>query len=319
MRGTLCLIFLVPFVSCASEIKDGPFDGVPFKPRVPVVWSFTNKLPERLTTYRIADVKLAQSAISNAAAIGGFTPLNLIKSKDNSLIEFSDKRGEHDFTKFLKMSARQGWVKYYDGLASKTPAHAVPSLEEAERLALRCFVQLGGGTNETPPFPWPHNESTITTYDKPGGREIGKYINSRSIRASRQIDGIPIMGNDFTITFGNDAKPSMIDMNWTPLKPMQSFRVATTEELLTLIKDGKSFVQVFPLPSEDITIANSYTVKNVLPLYAELSNQGGRWMKPYGSLLVEANMNGRLVEFVINCPIVADPTGSFHDPASVPK
>lgn len=306
MRPTLFLFFVIPLLVRAEEFRNGPFDGQPFKPNVPVRWSFTNRLADSLTAYRAVDVKLPQSAISNAEAIGGFNSLNLIKSKDANVIEFRDRPGEHDFTKFLKMSAKQGWVKYYDRLASGAPVHGLPSLEDAEKLALRYFVQLGGNTNQTSAFPWPHNESTTTTFDKLGGRETGKFVDARSIRASRQIDGIPILGNDFTVTFGNDAKPSMIEMNWTPMEPVQRFRVATKDDIMALIKSGKSFIQVYPPPPEDITSAKSYTVKNVLPLYVESGSEGEKLIKPYGSLLVEADMDGKPVDFVVNCSITTD-------------
>jgi hypothetical protein len=303
---TLAAVVGASHFCAAFELKNGPFDGSPFRPTVPVTWAANSPTPEGFAVFKIPAVKAPQSIISNAMTIGTFKPINLVKSKENGVIEFRDRPGEDDWTRFLKMSASQGWVKYYDKLAGGRPARGVPGFEEIQKQALRLFVLLGGDTNQLPPKPWPHNESTFQTYDKPGGNLISKGVSRRSICLFRQVDGIPVMGNSLSVDFGNDAKPITLEMNWPPLNPVQRFRVATKDEMLALIKSGKAFIQVFPPPPEDISPAKSYKVKNVVPLYAELSSEGERLMKPYGSLLVEADVNGRAVEFVVNCPILTD-------------
>jgi hypothetical protein len=302
---TAALIAL-PRFGIALDLKNGPFDGSPFQPTVPVIWGASNPVPEHLAVYRIATVKVSQGILSNAMVIGSFKPINLIKSKGKNIIEFRDKPSLEDLTRFLKLSAEQGWIKYNDNRAGGIPPHGVPSFDEIEKQALRYFVLLGGETNQLAPQPWPHNESTFETYDKPGGKLIGKGVSRRSICLFRQIDGIPVMGNSLSVDFGNDARPSMLDMTWPPLNPVQRFRVATKHEMLTFVRSGKAFIQVFPPPDEDITSAKSYKVKNLIPLYAELTSDGKRLLQPYASLLVEADMNGRPVDFVVNCPIVAE-------------
>ncbi len=293
-------------IGVAFELKNGPFDGIPFRPTVGVTWAASSRVPESLAVYSIAEVKLSQGSISNGMAIGSFKSINLIKSRDKTLLEFRDKPGEDDWTRVLKMSVTQGWIKYYDKMAGGKPSHEVPSVQEVEKLAFRYFVLLGGDTNQLPPRPWPHSEGTIESYDKPGGHLISKGISRRSICLFRQIDGISVMGNSLSVDFSNDSKPIGLDMNWPPLNPVQRYRVATKDEMLALVKSGKSFIQVFPPPPVDIAPAKSYVVKNVLPLYSESNNEGKRLMRPYGSLLMEADIDGRPIEFVVNCPILTD-------------
>jgi hypothetical protein len=306
--GTAVAVLIsVPLFAGAVEFpKNGPFDGSPFRPTAPITWTASTPVPKALAVYKIATAKLPQAIISNAMTIGSFRPINLTKSQDKNQIEFRDKPGREDVTRFLKLTSTQGWAEYYDRLAGGSPSHGVPTFEEAQKLTLRYFVLLGGNTNELPSRPWPHRESTSKTYDKPGGRLINQGVSMRSICLFRQIDGIGIIGNSLSADFGNDAKPITLEMNWPPLNLVERFRTASKAEILALLKSGKSFVQAWPPPDEDVTHAKSFKVKNVIPLYGEFSSAGERWIKPYGSLLMEADMNGRAVELVVNCPIATD-------------
>ena len=284
----------------AIDFRDGP----PFKPTVPVAWEASGPVPQSLAVYQVVTNKLTQSLISNAMTIGSFKPINLVKTKDAGTVEFRDKPGDNDWTRFLKMSDPQGWIKYYDKTAEKIPAHGVPSVEEAENQALRYFILLGGKTNELSARPWPHNESTFETHNPSDGKLMAKGISRQWVCLFRQIDGIPITGNSLSIDFGCDAKPIMLEMNWQTLKLDAQIKVPTKDEIVELLKKGKAWIQMFPPPPEDIRPATSYKIKNFVPLYAQASEGGANLMKPYGSLLVEADVNGKPVNAVINFKIV---------------
>jgi len=228
------------------------------------------------------------------------------KAEDKGVIEFRDKPSDKDWTRFLQMSDPQCRIKYYDKTAEEIPPHGVPSFEEAENQALRYFILLGGDTNQLSARPWPHTESTYETHDPSDGKLMAKGVSRRWVCLFRQLDGIPITGNSLSVDFGCDAKPIMLEMNWPALKIAKQIKIATKDEIVATVKDGKAWIQISPPPPEDITTAKSYKIKNLVLLYAQTASDGGTIMKPYGSLLVEADMSGRPVNFVVNCQIIAE-------------
>ena len=256
--------------------------------------------------YRVITNRLSQGLVSNAMTIGAFNSLNLIKSKEKGIMEFRDKPRDNEWTRFLRMSENQGWVKYYDKSASGIPPHGVPSFEQAEKQALGYFVLLGGDTNQLSAKPWPHTESTFETHDPSDGRLVTKAVSRRWVCLFRQLDGIPITGNSLSVDFGCDAKPIMLEMNWPPLKVAKHTEIPTKDEMIAIVKDGKAWIQISPPPPEDITTAKSYKIKNLVLLYAQSNSGSETLMEPYGSLLVEADMSGRIVNFVVNCQLVSN-------------
>lgn len=280
--------------------------GLPFTPTVPVTWAASSSMPQSLSVYRVLTNKLSQNLISNAMTMGSFKAINLVKGKDKGVIEFRDKPRDNDWTRFLQMSDPQGRIKYYDKTAEKIPAHGVPSFEDAEKQAFRYFALLGGDTNQLSARPWPHTQSTYEIHDPSDGRLTAKGVSRVWISLLRQIDGIPIIGNSLSIDFGCDAKPIMLEMNWQPLRPDTQVKVPTKDEIVELIKKGKAWIQMFPPPPEDIRTATSYKIKNFVQLYAQTTEGGANLMEPYGSLLVEADMNGKPVNAVINFKIVTE-------------
>jgi len=306
MRRFLLFLVLVIGLNAWNDAEAIDFrDGPPFRPTVPVTWAASSPIPQTLPVYQVLTTRLPQSLISNAMTIGSFKSINLVKSKEKGVMEFRDKPGDNEWTRFLKVSDA-GWVKYYDKSASQVPAHGVPTFEEAEKQALRYFVLLGGDTNQLAPKPWPHNESTFETHNPSDGRLMAKGVSRRWVCLFRQIEGIPITGDSLSVDFGCDAKPIMLEMHWRPLKFIKRVEIPTKGEILAIVKSGKAWIQMFPPPPEDITSAKSYKIKNFVALYAQESSEGENLMKPYGSLLVEADMSGRPVNAVINFQIVTE-------------
>jgi hypothetical protein len=303
---TLTITLLAAFAASGLDLKDGPFDGTPFNPNVPIKWGVTTPLPNSLTVYKRITERVSQAIVSNAMSIGSFKSINLMRSKDKGLIEFRDKQGPNDWTRFLKMSANSGWVKYYDKLTEAKPVHGVPNLAEAEKQTLHYFVILGGNTNELSPKPHPHGETTFETYDKPGGRLISKGVSRHWISLTRQIDGAPVIGNSLTVDFGNDARPITLDMNWPPFQPVQRYRAATRDEILQFLKSGRAFHPVWP-EQPDVSSAKAFTVRSIQYLYRTgLGTDPQELLRPYASLGMEADVDGQAVKFGLNCPIITD-------------
>ena len=296
----------VPYVANGLDFKDGPFDGTAFRPNASISWGVTSTLPKTFTAYRPIAEKVTQAVISNAMAIGSFKSINLVRSQDKNLIEFRDTPREQELTRFLKVTANRGWVRYYDRSAEKRPVHGIPSFEEADKQVLRYLSLLGCETNQVSLESRSHNEGTFESYDKPGGRLIAKGISSRSVCLFRQIDGMPVLGNSLSVDFGNDAKPIMLEMNWPPFQPAQQYRTATRDEILKFLKSGRAFYPVWPEQS-NVSSAKVFTVKSIQPLYKRgLGTDPQGLLRPYASLGMEADVGGKLVKFGLNCPIITD-------------
>jgi hypothetical protein len=107
---------------------------------------------------------------------------------------------------------------------------------------------------------------------------------------------VAIPGNDFIVRFGSEGKPVTIELNWPPVETVEQQKIASNEQILQWLKAGRAFLQAFPPLEEDITKAKAYKVKNVLLLYRRDQNQ----LTPYGSLLIEADMGDRALDFVAN-------------------
>ena len=302
MRSILLLATLAIGLTSRNTAEAIDFkDGLPFRPTVPVAWAATDPIPPKLPIYRIVTNRLSQSLVSNAMTIGSFKSLNLVKSKEQGVVEFRDKPRDTEWTRFLQMSENRGRVKYYDKSASHIPPQGIPSFAEADSLALRYFVLLGGDTNQLSAKPWPHSESTFETHNPSDGKLMAKGISRRWVCLFRQIGGISVTGNSLSVDFGCDAKPIMLEMNWPPLEIAKQVKIPTGDEIVTLIKSGKAWIQMSPPPLEDITPAKSYKIKKFVPMYAQAASV----MEPYGALLVEADISGRIVNFVVNCELVS--------------
>jgi hypothetical protein len=303
---TLAISLLATFVTSGLDIKDGPFDGTPFHPNVPINWGITLTIPEILTVYKLVNERVPQTMVSNAMVIGSFKSRNLVRSQDKGLIEFRDTPKKEDLTRFLKMSANRGWVKYNDNRAEVKPVHGVPSFEEADERTLRYFILFGGNTNQIAPKPRPHHESTFESYDKPGGRLIAKGVSRRYVCLFRQLDGVPIIDDYFSVDFGNDAKPITLEMNWPPLQPVQHCKTATRDEILQFLKSGKTFYPVWP-EQPNVSSAKAFIVKSIQYLYKRgLGVHPQELLRPYASLGMEAEIDGKPVKLGLNCPIITD-------------
>ncbi len=292
----------------SAEFKDGPFDGRPFRPQATVRWAVTNSLPESLMVYRVVTEEVSRAVVSNAMAIGSFRPINLVRSGDNTLIEFRDRHRMEELTRFLKISADKGYITYTDNRAGGFPVRGVPGYEEAERLALRYFILLGGNTNEIMPRPWPHSEETTSSFEKPSGRELGKVVSGRRVCLFRQIGGVQVIGNAFDISFRNDAKPAMFEMEWANLQPAQPYRTATQSEVLGFVMHGKAFYPVWPEPVGDVSVAKSFSVKRITPFYRAPGLGVGpqEYLRPFAALDIDAELGSKTLPFRVYCPIVSD-------------
>jgi hypothetical protein len=305
-RFMLCVLLAVGSIAMHSLAEPLRLDGKAYHPNAPIIWAATNTLPQSFVVYKVVPQSLSQAVISNAMAIGSFKPLNLIPSTDKALLHFQDNRDKTYMTRFLKIAPAQGWMSYYDGRTGGMPVKGVPTFEEADRLAMDYLRRLGGDPNQLAVKPRPRIEGTTTSFDKKGGHETNKVVHARGIILYREIDKIQLMGKCFSIEFGNNAKPSMFELNWKNLQPQHRYAIASSEKIINWIKAGKAVNPDF----EPILIqAKTLAVTKITPLYlGDIGGVAQEIIYPFAQLEVVANAGTtNQVNFFLHCPIIETP------------
>jgi hypothetical protein len=310
MKSAALFLLIVGFgAPCIADSVR--LQGEPFKPSVPIKWAASDKLPNSLTIYKVIADKFSQSVSSNAMALGSLKTVNLINPPhEKGTIEFRDKREQGAANHVLRLSGHADWIEYNYNHMDEKPGvvHGVPTVDDAEALALKYFISLGGNTNELTPKPWQHSDTTLTQLNA-SMQPTNKVLSARCIYLSRQIGGIDVVGNYMWADFGNDAKLHSLHMKWTPL---QSYRVQNTagqDQLLEWLKDGKGVrPEVFQVePAADITGAKSFTIKRAFPIYGKGSESDPPGLlRPFLELLIEADTGTNKADFLVDCPILAD-------------
>jgi len=238
--------------------------------------------------------------------LGSFKPINRIKANGSGLLEFRDTPRKEDSTRILQVSTNAGWIRYYDSRAEMRPPHAVPSPAEAERKALAYFVMFGGRTNELQPNAWKHLENKYEAFGKTGSNLLHKGVSRHYVETLRELEHIPLIGSAFSIHFGSDSKPINLEFNWPPVSPVARCKCLTANELLQCLKSGKAFYPMWPEPPQ-VSGARAYKVKSIQYLYRTgLGTDPEQPLRPYASLGMEADVNGKSVDFCLYCPIITD-------------
>ena len=304
MKRALLLVSTIVAAVAVPSLADGlRLEGETFRPTAEITWGATNVLPRALVVYKRTPLTFSQTVISNAMSVGSFTLLNKLPSEDKTTMRFQDKRDKIEMTRFLEISATRGWVNYYDGRAEGKASKGVPTFEVAEKLAVDYLLRFGVNTNQIIARPWPRTQTTVTSFDKKGGRETDKSTNMRGVFLFRQIDGIEVAGNSFWIHFCQDAKPSMFELTWPNLEPVQHYGTATPAEIIRWLKAGRA---VNPNPDAMTIQDKPLRITKIVPRYlGKVGISQMETLHPYAQIEVVADF-GKTNQaiFTLNCPII---------------
>lgn len=313
MKRIICLGIAslgIPFPSLADKFR---LEGETFSPSCPIIWKVTNQLPSHVTVYRIAEVLLAHSAISNALSIASFKPINLVRTGDKSMMLFQDNPDRTHMSRFLKILPSQGLIDYYNAKANQLNGTGVPSFDEAEKLAVAYFVRLGGDTNQVAAKPWRRTEQTVTSLEHQGGRETNKVVSVRGVFLFREIDGIQEPGSSFWIDFASNAKPFMFNFIWPALELVKRHKAGSQSEVINWINAGLAVIPksaTYAPESSPDKSARTPTEKLVITkaeLYYSEPVGPNRELFPFAQLEVVAQGAGtNQTNFIIQCPLIHD-------------
>jgi hypothetical protein len=283
--------------SLAANVR---LEGEPFVPSAPLRWGATNAPPQKVILLRAGKKSFPESALTNLLSYTSFHSTDLAQSDDPGVVVFRSKQGKS--VRILKVSQSEGLVSYTAPI--DTDPHGVPSAERAVGLAFEFLSRLGVPTNEIANLRTGLDQ-TITTYDKKGGKEIGKEISRRGVAIERQFNGMRGLGY-LTIGFGNDEKPMFVDLHWKRFQPDRELRCVTPDEILGRIKSGKSVVTPYVTPVSPVPPnPKLLTIVGITPRY-DLEIMNG-FAYPYAQIWIRAELDGGAkVDFAINCPIIVD-------------
>jgi len=302
MRLVLLLFGATSIGYCGSL----DLNGLPFRPSAPITWAVTNHLPNSIWVLKSVPRPFSEIAISNAMAIGSFSPLNRIKSEEKGLLHFQDNRDKTYMTRYLKMSPLNGAISYYNGRADGKKIENVPTFEQAEKLAMDYFRRLGADTNQVLSKPISRTESTTRSLDKKTGREGQPTVKGRGIMLYRQIHGIEISGSWFHIEFVTDAKIPTLEMHWRNFEDARSYPVANANQLMQWVKAGMAVnPSPVPIPIEEINRAQKLTITKVTPYYlGDPHNQPQEFVYPFAEIEMVAENGNSKTTFRLHCPII---------------
>ena len=150
------VVFLTGIVCSQASDNSTGYWGFPFNPQgIEISWEApTNQPPDKLWTYKIVPQVFSPPVISNAMAIGGFSPKD---KKRFSVREYPFNHREmrrftnEEETKYLVIFSPHGWMRYSDdGVVAlgRTPVEGVPSEQEVMARALEILVSLGINKDE---------------------------------------------------------------------------------------------------------------------------------------------------------------------------
>jgi len=222
-------------------------------------------------------------------------------SSEKGVLLFQDK--QESMTRFLKISTKEGWVRYGDSKAEGIPIHGVPSFNEVERLAITYLYSFGCDTNQLLAKPRPRIETTTTSYKKRDGEEVGKEASRRGLILFRQIGGFQIPGEYLSIDFGNNARVCNLSLNWKNVNLLKQCDTVNSDQIMAWIKNGKATVS--PDVDPRVAKAKSLAIKGVSVCHTLGNSQD--LFYPYALLEVVAVLeNEATLSFQLSCPILAD-------------
>lgn len=309
LRLVLVLLCFLPFVR-----------GENFQPNadVEVVWSaITTNLPNELWVYKTVPQNFSPAVVSNLMTIGGFQWQNLYKRDrfsaslpDTNLITF---RRSEPSSRTLYISAAQGWINFHATTDERGPLEGVPSREEAEKLALKYLFLFGIDRSQIADKPRGQSLVTQEAY-RYHGEMIPAGLAQRGTYLVRIIDGVKMYGTGmqggFYIEFGNHGIVRNFDLTWRGLLPYEAHPVASGDEIVSEIKNGKGSIPAGGTPeATSFSGLKKMTVKKITPYYAGANGREPQeFVTPFAELEITAETVNTNFSFQLHCPILSTNT-----------
>ncbi|HEY3761058.1 MAG TPA: hypothetical protein VGN23_04865 [Verrucomicrobiae bacterium] len=306
-------------ISFSSPADSTWLEGETFHPstNTEVIWEATNDLPNGLWVYKVIPEAFSAAVVSNAMRIGNFTMKNYSKTsesifQDKHLLYFFDwNNASNHVRRFLYIAPTLGAMQYSSGRDYNARVEAVPTADEAQKMAEDVLFQLGIDRELYYHPLTGYDETSIQfKYDRQTHQLIQPgttNVTLRGVAFARRIDGVrESRGWCFMIHFRSHGEIEDFSLYWRNLLPLVSHPTLTPSQIVKAIKDGQAML---PPQFDDvagIADAKAFTVTKITPRYFNgTGKEQMDFLKPYAELEMRADFATNSATFFLTCPILS--------------
>jgi hypothetical protein len=303
------ILILIAVLFCRDGFCQNPRWSLPDKTPIPALadldvrWeaSLTN-IPPKVSIYRLVPHHFSPTVISNVVALCDFSHATGLTG-DKNVLRFKSAGGDRHLVVDSTSS-----VIYYETVERRygptNLAQGVPAMSELPRLATNLLDQVGISNADSDGY----SEGEKFNYSEPlteyfVGRETITNIAFRSIGFRRVVDEIPMLGGDSgRFTLGEGGHIIGIQLEWHDLARCESRPTLSTEQIISLLREGKAFQGVLPMNASPIdwNTARGVAIKKAILYYTGVTDL----LFPYVDLSTTVDTGHGDVELRIECPIV---------------
>jgi len=296
-----------------------------FKVAKPVItWTATNEIRPAVWTYKVSPSHWPSTAMSNLISAGGFTMQDekhhhkTLSDTNEDTLWFYDKGRECNLT----VVPSQGWIEYWNGYAPArmsdglthrpAPVIGLPDATNIESLGLQFLSQFGIQRHDLAQRADGHlltygKKKTRSYKDKKTGNYIDDEVYARGIFFNRQLDHLSFAGigldGGAEIEFGNNGQVSDLKLVWRNLKRYQHRLVASPDEVMRAIREGKAVMTHKNLVKASNVKRLTITDMSMLYMGAP-TEQSQDVVYPFAQLEAIANMGTNSVQIQLYCPVL---------------
>lgn len=268
------------------------------RPECKVTWAATNRLPAKVKTFKVVPTAFSPKTISNLLQFASLTPKNRKSPVPSGVFMGKDVSafGNREETRSLEIVPSQGFVVLVNReviAGARQASEGVPERNDVLKHALEQLQSLGVNqdeiaTNAGKVAPRTLSEETEIFKDKISGNVVTNIL-ARWVWLNRQIEGITVSGESGVLfKFGNLGKISELRLTWRKVEPFKELPVPNPEELVKLVKSGKTLVRIGA--SQPFT---SLTITNASLFYWENSGtEPQKYIYPFAVLNAKTDMEG---------------------------
>ncbi len=268
------------------------------RPECKVTWAATNRLPSKVKTFKVVPTAFSPETISNLLQFASLTPKNRKSPVQSGVFMGKDVSafGNREETRSLEIVPSQGFVVLVNReviAGARQASEGVPERNDVLKHALEQLQSLGVNqdeiaTNAGKVAPRTLSEETEIFKDKISGNVVTNIL-ARWVWLNRQIEGITVSGESGVLfKFGNLGKISELRLTWRKVEPFKELPVPNPEELVKLVKSGKTLVRIGA--SQPFT---SLTITNASLFYWENSGtEPQKYIYPFAVLNAKTDMEG---------------------------
>ena len=313
---------LIAGAFAALAVPDGLWQPF-YCEKLQVEWDVaSNTLPATVAIYRVVPALFSPTAISNLVQLGSFTPRDRVRSFVLAVVYPKALAFKNsDETATLSIAPSLGTIEFSSEADSTAPLENVPTQTRAFELATNILNQLELPTGEFQtggeyqPRAWFY-PGTRGHRDKQTRKLIVEPC-SMGIEFRRKLDNIPCDDERLHIEFESRERIRHLELHWHGVKPAKRCPVATKEQIMAWIKEGRARVfdaAVTGARGLSVCGIKRLTIKGMSLHYSPVTFYGEdgkertvNRLYPYAVLDVEAELGpGDKEKFPLFCPVAAE-------------